>query len=408
MGDGWIGLYAHIPFCRAKCAYCDFDSYAHLEHLHAPYVQALCTEMRRFARQHGPLAADTIYFGGGTPTSLPSSLLVRILTTCRDAFAVPQDAEISVEANPGTVTSESLSALHDAGVNRLSLGAQSFDDQELRLLGRIHSARQVDEAFSMAHAAGIHNVNLDLIYGLPRQPLVRWLATLDRALALEPEHLSLYALSVEEGTPLAESIAIGHLPLPDPDLAADMYAAAEERLEEKGYAHYELSNWARQGPPPAHSREIGPLRESGFPALCRHNLKYWRREPYLGFGAGAHSHYAGRRYRNVRDPQHYVSCLESEQSTVEDEEWIDPDDAMAETMILGLRLIEGVRFSRCRQQHQCVMREQYATELSELQTLGLLTLDPNGVRLTPRGCLLANQVFVRFWPRSDPRADRAA
>jgi oxygen-independent coproporphyrinogen-3 oxidase len=350
---------------------------------------------------------DTIYLGGGTPTCLPSPLLSQILMACREAFALAPDAEITVEANPGTVTAENASAMSRAGVNRLSLGAQSFHDGELRLLGRIHSAADIHEAVSLARSASIASISLDLIYGLPQQTLTAWQTTLEEALALVPDHLSLYALSVEEGTPLARSIASRKLPQPDPDLAADMYIVAEQRLAEASYEHYELSNWARRRPIPD-KRETRSLQENGSLALCRHNLKYWQCKPYLGFGAGAHSFYAGRRYRNVPNPQDYVTRLENSQSIIESQEQIDPDEAMAETMILGLRLIEGVRFRHFQQTHRHDMRKQYATELGELQALGLLALDPAGVRLTPRGHLLANQVFVRFWPPSDRNTDPVA
>jgi oxygen-independent coproporphyrinogen-3 oxidase len=408
MSNSPVGLYIHVPFCRAKCTYCDFNSYPHLEHLHESYSHALCTEMQFFAHQCGRLGVDTIYLGGGTPTCLPSRLLTQVLTVCRTAFAVAPDAEITVEANPGTLTSENAAALHSAGVNRLSLGAQSLQDDELRLLGRIHGPAEIHQAVRLARSAGIPTISLDLIYGLPQQTLMAWRSTLEGALALEPDHLSLYALSVEEGTPLARSIASKELPQPDPDLAAHMYVVAEQQLAKAGYEHYELSNWARPRRPTFDNRETQSLQGSQFLARCRHNLKYWQREPYLGFGAGAHSFYAGRRYHNVPTPQDYVTRLKNGQSTVESQEWIEPGAAMAETMILGLRLIEGVRFSAFQQQHRQDMRKRYDTELNELRTLGLLTLDAEGIRLTPRGRLLANQVFVRFWPPSDLAADQAA
>jgi oxygen-independent coproporphyrinogen-3 oxidase len=300
---------------------------------------------------------DTIYIGGGTPTMLPPALLEQILMMCRDAFAVAPKAEISLEANPGTVTIDNLHRLRTAGVNRLSLGAQSFRAAELRLLQRIHSADQIGQAFQMARAAGFDNVNLDLIYGLPGQTLADWEFNLEQAFALKPEHLSLYALSVEEGTPLANRIASGLLPQPDPDLAAEMYSLAEERLASASYAHYELSNWA----------SLRVSKDSVTEVLaCRHNLKHWRVQPYLGFGAGAHSYYGGYRYSNVLRPEKYISRIERGSSPVEERHAIGPAESMAETMILGLRLTEGVRFADFRLRHGRNLCAEYATELSEL------------------------------------------
>ena len=285
-----IGLYVHIPFCRAKCAYCDFNSYAGLEHLFAPYVRALAREIELAGRRH-PLQAQTIYLGGGTPTVLPLDLLGEVLAACRRAFQVPEGAEVTVEANPGTVDGDYLAGLLSLGINRLSLGVQSFDEGELRLLGRIHTAREAVEACHLAREVGFDNLNLDLIYGIPRQTLAGWRETLRQALDLHPDHLSLYALTLEEHTPLAQRIARGEVPAPDDDLAAEMYVLAEETLAEAGYVHYEISNWARPG------------------RQCRHNLTYWRNQPYLGFGAGAHSYFRGVRWWNVSSPEEYIARL---------------------------------------------------------------------------------------------------
>ncbi len=386
-----VGLYLHIPFCRSKCAYCDFNSYAQMEHLHDRYVQALCTEIRRFTQQHAAFSVDTIYIGGGTPTTLPPSLLSQALAVCRQAFAVAEDVEITIEANPGTVNQDDFVALRAAGVNRISLGAQSFNEQELRLLERIHTVDQTREAFRLARAAGINNISLDLIYGLPRQTIADWRSTLDHALQLAPEHISAYALSVEDGTPLAKRIANATLPPPDADVAAEMYVIAEERLQQEGYQHYELSNWAA-------TRMLEPNEHQTL--LCRHNLKYWRVEPYLGFGAGAHSCFDGHRYCNVSHPEDYLSRLEEGLSPVSSTKAIGLDESMAETMILGLRLIEGIRFSDFAQRHGRDPQVEYADELVELQQLGLLVRDEQSVYLTQRGRLLANQVFIRFWPRT--------
>jgi oxygen-independent coproporphyrinogen-3 oxidase len=392
-----IGLYVHIPFCERKCPYCDFNSYAGLEALRAPYVEALSGEMAWLA-QRGEWEANTVFVGGGTPTVLFLALLTRLLDVARASFRVPAGAEVTVEANPGKVDKAYLIGLRAAGANRLSLGAQSFDDDELHLLGRIHAAADVESAFRAARQAGFQNISLDLIYGLPGQRLDRWRTTLERALALSPEHLSLYSLTVEEGTPFAERVARGDLPAPDDDLAADMYELAEERLAEASYFHYEISNWARGVAQHA-------MDDASF--VCQHNLGYWRNEAYLGVGAGAHSSWAGQRWHNRLLPQDYVACMAEEQGgampwespVVAGVETINWALAMGETMMLGLRLLEeGVSLSRFADRFGCSLEEVYRTELSALQAAGLLERRPDRVRLTRRGRLLGNQVFVHFLP----------
>ena len=381
-----LGIYLHIPFCRAKCAYCDFASYADLTALQQPYLHALQAELRAWAAQHGRLPADTVFFGGGTPTIVPTHLLVELLQAVRQAFVLAPQAEISVEANPGTVSRDALLALRRAGVNRLSLGVQSLRDPELRLLGRIHGASEACAAVDLARDTGMDNLNLDLIYGLPGQTLAHWTASLDRALALAPEHLSLYALSVEAGTPLQERIACGQLSEPNPDLAADMYQATEARLAASGYVHYELSNWAR---PPSGGSE---------PAVCRHNLKYWQRAPYLGFGSSASSLWSACRWTNVRHPQAYIDRLQAGLPAHEPVEQLSPVEERAEAIILGLRLLDGIPFADFTSRYGVDLRQAYAAQLDELTALSLLESDATHVRLTPRGRLLANRAFAYFWP----------
>jgi oxygen-independent coproporphyrinogen-3 oxidase len=371
-----IGLYIHIPFCRSRCRYCDFNTYAGLEGLFDTYVQVLSREITLA----GPARVRTIYIGGGTPTVLPLSHLVQILDAIHGTFAVEQEAEISIEANPGTVDAGSLAALRVRGLNRLSLGVQSFLDEELHLLGRIHTADQGAKALVAAREAGFENVGMDLIYGLPGQTQDAWLHSLRRALALEPEHLSLYALSVEPGTPLAGAIDRGHLPAPDPDLAADMYQMAAEISARAGYVHYEISNWARSV---AHR--------------CSHNLLYWRNEPYLGLGAGAHSWQSGRRWVNALAPAEYALQIREQGTALAEEESIPPELEMDETMMMGLRLVEeGVPWDRFRQRFGLDPRQRYEPQISDLVDLGLLKVDDRRVRLSPQGHLLGNQVFARF------------
>jgi oxygen-independent coproporphyrinogen-3 oxidase len=375
--DG-LGLYVHIPFCQSRCLYCDFNTYAGLEGLFEGYVRALIQEMALV----GPVRVRTIYIGGGTPTVLPLSHLAQILDAVHSTFVLEKDAEITIEANPGTVDAGTLAHLRERGVNRLSLGVQSFLDDELRLLGRIHTADQAAAAVEAARRAGFENVGLDLIYGLPGQATTAWQFSLDRALALQPQHLSLYALSVEVGTPLAAAIARGHLPAPDPDLAAEMYEMATEINAAAGYRHYEISNWART---------------EGH--CCRHNLIYWRNEPYLGLGAGAHSWRGGRRWANVTAPDEYAARLQHGGTAMDREEQISPELEMGEMMMMGLRLVEeGVPWERFRRHFDLEARQRFEPQIAELVELGLLEADAERARLSPRGRLLGNRVFGLFLP----------
>ncbi|HUS81316.1 MAG TPA: radical SAM family heme chaperone HemW [Armatimonadota bacterium] len=385
------GVYIHIPFCRSKCVYCDFCSFPGLEALHAPYVHSLRAELDAAAVRWRDVPFDTAFVGGGTPTAMPVDLLAGIVRTVRVRLALPPDAEVTVEANPGTVDLAVLRALREAGMSRLSLGVQSLNDGELALLGRIHSASEAVEAVRLARWAGVGNLSLDLMYGLPRQTLAGWRATLAQALALVPEHLSLYALTVEEGTPLAAAIARGDLPAPDDGLAADMYLHAEEALDAAGYAHYEISNWARRSPQDPPAREPPRL-------ACRHNVKYWHNERYLGIGSAAASFDGSARYRNVEEPREYLRRLAAGDSPVAEREEPDLPTRIGETMMLGLRLTGGVGWEAFRRRYGRGMEEIYGAVIARLAEDGLLVRDAAGIRLTSRGRLLGNRVFAEFLP----------
>ncbi|MBN1661816.1 MAG: radical SAM family heme chaperone HemW [Anaerolineae bacterium] len=372
------GLYLHIPFCRARCTYCDFNTYAGLEGELHDYVRALLREIE----STDPVRVQTIYFGGGTPTLLPLLFFQQILNAVHEILEVVPGAEVTVEANPGTVDSATLSGLRALGVNRLSLGVQSFRDEELALLGRIHNAAGARSTIDLARKAGFDNLNLDLIYGLPHQPLSAWRDSLEQALALDPAHLSLYALSIEPGTPLAGQVARGLCPAPDPDLAAEMYDLAEELCAAAGYVHYEISNWVR-----------------GDDQRCRHNLIYWRNEPCLGLGAGAHSWRHGKRRANVAHPSTYAQRLSTGLSPVIWEEEIDRPLEMGETMMMGLRLLdEGVSFHRFQERFKSDLRDVYSTILPDLTGRQLVEFTPDCIRLTPQARLIANQAFYPFLP----------
>lgn len=382
------GLYVHIPFCLQKCAYCDFCSYAGLEALHDNYVRALETELARCQEDWRAITFDTLYFGGGTPTVLAPSALLHILEQSCRMLRIADSAEVSLEANPGTVNLESLLALRRGGFNRLSLGVQSLRDEELTLLGRIHTASEALAAIALARRAGYDNLSLDLMYGLPNQTLAAWRETLSRAIEAQPQHLSLYCLTLEEGTPLASAVRAGQIPRPDEGLAADMYAVAECALTQAGLAQYEISNWAWG---------IAYRNDEGLPAFaCRHNLKYWRNQTYLGIGAAAHSYDGAQRRANVPSVTEYIARIGSERSPVESCELTTDDLRLGETMMLGLRLVQGVCARDFEARFGARLEVVYGGIIDELMTDGLLERDVHGVRLTPRGRLLGNRVFAAF------------
>jgi len=390
--DTALALYIHIPFCRTKCPYCDFSSYSGLEGLIPRYVEALEAEAAFWARSRGRLPVATIYFGGGTPSLLSGEQVNRILEACRNSFRVAPGAEITLEANPDSAHDALLKHLPSMGVNRRSLGVQSFEPDLLKTLGRLHTAEQARDALWAARRAGFHNINLDLMYGLPGQSLERWRNDLEQALELAPEHISLYPLTLEADTPLGREAASGRLSLPESDLVADMYIAAETVLGQAGYEHYEISNWARPG------------------HRCHHNLFYWQNRPYLGLGASAHSCFQGYRFSNENSPQEYIERLESGlpraldggsyPGSVAQVERIDRDTEIAETLILGLRLVEGIELEGFARRFGAEVSSLYPGKVEELIDSGLLEPRGSRLRLTQRGRLLGNEVFMRFLPDS--------
>jgi len=386
-------IYVHIPFCTHRCAYCDFNTYAGLEDYIPAYVDALCREIGFITFAAGKrLPVHTIFFGGGTPSLLPLGKLEQILKTLGEGFSIQPGIEITLEANPGTVNLAYFRGLHALGINRISLGMQSANPGDLAMLERLHNLQDVVNAVKWSRQAGLDNLNLDLIFGLPHQSLASWDNSLSMALSLQPEHLSLYALTLEHGTPMAHWVGRGLLPEPDVDLAADMYELASERLARAGYAQYEISNWAR-------------LDTNGIILACRHNLQYWRSWPYLGLGAGAHGYASGMRTVAALAPASYIRRLELADealsfpltpATVETVT-LTPTDEMGEMMMMGLRLVrEGVsdevftgRFGRS-------LDEVYASAIDRLIRLGLLERIGSILRLTTHGRLLGNQVFKEF------------
>jgi oxygen-independent coproporphyrinogen-3 oxidase len=398
-------LYFHIPFCTHRCAYCDFNTYAGLEELMPAYAGAIQHEIGQVAQGLSPLEKEypgsqteevhTIFFGGGTPSLLPPEQTEAILATVQREFRVDADCEITLEANPGTLGRQDLDRLRRAGINRLSLGAQSAQPAELRLLDRAHSFDDVASAMRQARRAGFDNINLDLIYGLPRQRMEAWADTLRRTLALMPEHLSLYALSLENGTPLRAWVERGLVAAPDPDAAAEMYEWAGARLSEAGYVQYEISNWAK---------DTGQS-EADLPShACLHNVQYWRNLPYLGIGAGAHGCALGWRYANVLSPRAYIERIQAGplstgfwSPAAADRTALDLATQMDETMLLGFRLTrEGVRPPQFRARFHQEVEARYGARLNRLEADGLIERGPDRVRLSARGRLLGNRVFEAF------------
>ena len=359
------GLYVHVPFCLTRCGYCDFNAYAGLGHLASRYVEALQAEAGLWAEDWGVERFGSVFFGGGTPTTLDQGDLARLLAHLRERFDVEPGAEVTIEANPDTVDAAKLAALLEAGYTRLSMGAQSFDQRVLDALERVHGPAAVRRAFAAARAAGHTNVNLDLIYGANGETLTFWGRTLEETIALGPEHVSAYALTIELATPLGRKVGAGLVPAPDPDLQADMFGLACELLGDAGYGHYEVSNWALPG------------------FECRHNLGYWRLQPYLGLGAGAHSYRRGRRWWNVRPPAEYLDAVERGVRPVGGEERLRPEDERLETVFLKLRILEGVPVT------------SVATDVaSGFLEQGLLRRREGHLVPTERGMLLLNELVL--------------
>ena len=378
-------LYLHIPFCHTRCHYCDFNTYAGMLPLREPYVKALLKEIALAGTmaQHpdGTLRRSrTIFFGGGTPSLLTVAQITRLLNACFASFAVDKDAEITMEANPGTLDKEQLQGIRAAGINRLSMGAQSFDADLLQTLGRIHTPEEITQAVMFARAAGFTSINIDFMFGLPGQTMQHWRDTLDRALDLRPEHLSLYSLIIEEGTPFHEWAHEGRITPGDEDLCADMYEYADERLRLAGYENYEISNWALPG---HHSK---------------HNLTYWQNLPYIGMGAGAYSTFGGRRFSNILEPLDYIKAVNMQRLPEAESELVEREQEMSETAFLALRTAMGLHLPTFEQRFSQPFSQFVQNRLRPVEEAGLLEHEDEWLRLSKRGRLLGNEVFLRLLP----------
>ena len=378
------GVYLHIPFCRSRCSYCDFatDVYKSAEAVER-YVTALIKEVNSFQdlsfqipHLKSPITVDTIYFGGGTPSLLSPQQVEKILDAVYKHFTVDENSEITMELNPATATRQTISEYKNLGINRASFGAQTFDDTELRRLGRKHTAQDVRETIAMLREADFNNISFDLIAGLPRQTLADWERNLSEALKLKPEHLSLYLLEIHESTPLAEQIRSGRQPLPDEELAAEMYELMLEKVTDEDYRQYEISNFCLPG------------------FESKHNSKYWTLDAVYGFGCSAHS-FDGKksRWSNERDTLKYVELVEKTYSAIIDKTVVNPQ---SEYLFLGLRLNKGISLKDYRERYGKILRDEYAGDLSHLLEAGLIIFEGDFLKLTPKGRLYSNEVFSVF------------
>jgi len=389
-----LSIYLHIPFCSKRCGYCDFTTYAGKESIIPAYVDSLCDEIKIVTDLcNEPLIAKTIFFGGGTPSLLTLGQYEKLFKTMENCFSVREDAEISLEANPGSVNSEYLSGLKKLGLNRLSLGAQSTNNEELSFLGRIHSREDIFKSVNAARDAGFKNLNLDLIFGLPEQKFGNWKKSLSEVTSLNIEHISLYALTIEKGTPFGALANKGLMNIPDPDLAAEMYEWSSEELDRVGFQQYEISNWAK----------------SDF--YCKHNLQYWHNLPYLGFGVGAHGFARDMRISNALRINDYINRIKRRSTqnngNMAEEFPVSPatvsikpvnkNTSMQETLMLGMRLTkEGVSAQKFNDRYGDKLVDIFGKDIAELLELKLIEWVGDSLRITDRGRLLGNQVFMRF------------
>ena len=370
-----LGLYLHIPFCSAICNYCNFNRGLFDAAVKERYVAALLQEIRT-AADDSP--ADSIFFGGGTPSLLEPSEIAALVAACRESFACTADTEVTLEANPETVSPERLEGFRAAGVNRLSFGVQSFRDDELQRLSRLHSASRAEQAFRMARAAGFDNISLDLMMWLPQQTIAQWLESIDALIALGPEHASMYLLELYPNAPLRDAMARGQWSLAPDDDAADMYLSGLDRMDKAGYVQYEISNVARPG------------REA------RHNLKYWRDGAWLGFGCGAHSTRDGVRWKNLSGTEDYIAAVSGGCPASVERRVLSASERVEDALFTGLRLNEGLDLQAVQRRYGLDFLGQFGAELQPFVDQGLLIYDHGRVRLTRAGMLLAHEIMTVF------------
>jgi oxygen-independent coproporphyrinogen-3 oxidase len=373
-----LSLYIHVPFCVKKCRYCGFYSTSYAPGRADEFLSGLIHEAEMYRNDFSQQPFSSIYIGGGTPTVLSPSQFGQLVRVIREHFPIEDNVEFSVEANPYTVTSEKLPFLLAQGVNRLSLGVQSFSDEILQILGRLHTGEQAADAFRLARIAGFRNIGIDLIYGIPGQTATHWEETLDAAIALRPEHVSVYSLSLDEGSQFLREAEAGRLTMPVDEVIAAMYERAVIKLNNAGYGRYEISNFAL----PGHE--------------CRHNMNYWDRGEYLGLGPGAWSFISGRRYANISDTTEYAQRLSNGRSAIDTQETIGPELSARETIFLGLRTMKGLDLLRFEQEYGADLLRRLEKNAAPLRDAGLLRMTEGRLRFTDRGILLSNEALARL------------
>lgn len=374
-----LGLYLHFPFCISKCPYCDFNSYQLKEDNQiSSYISALYQEITAYSQKLKKSNIKTIYLGGGTPTILSGVQIYNLLEFCKDKFTIDKNAEITIEANPGTLDGEKIKLLIESGINRLSLGVQSFNDLFLKKLGRIHNTQDIIDSYFLAREIGFSNINIDIMFALPGQTTEDFQATLKKAVSLKPDHLSLYNLTIKPGTEYYENYKRNTLKLPSEDEEFDMYNWAINFLKENNFEHYEIANFARP-----HKRSL-------------HNLIYWQNQPYLGIGAGAYSFIRGYRYMNFKDPVKYIKEVMNDKLPIDHGEKLSLRKRMIETIILGLRTKDGVSYKKYKTRFGINLNDIFSKQIDKLVNLGLLKKDDCKIKLTNKGIFLANTAFREF------------
>ena len=393
-----IGLYIHIPFCETKCSYCDFNTFAGIETLFPQYIDSICKEIKLWGSLIPDAIINTIFFGGGTPSYIPKNLLGQILNTIKEEMDTTNCAEITIESNPNDLSEiKKLEYYLEIGINRISIGIQSFNDSHLKNIDRRHSAAEGVHAIKNAESAGFDNINIDLMFGLPNQTKHEWIETLEIIPTIPIQHISMYCLTVEKNTPMYHQVNQGIIPMPDQDLAAEMYEIATNFMEQENFRHYEISNWAKNN------------------RICEHNLTYWKNQQFIGIGPGAHSLLFSYRFSNIESPKKYIQKLKSNPSfqkkgndnettkeklltipTTGNYEKQDIKTKMSDTMIMGLRLDSGIHLNEFENTFQTKIEKIFPGKISKLISENLITKENNQIKLTDKGKLLGNEVFINF------------
>ena len=374
-----LGLYIHIPYCIHKCGYCDFNSHPIKHDEMDDYINALVIEMKHYSKTYSSTHyISTIFLGGGTPTTLTTFQLDRIFRECVNEFTIASDAEITIEANPATISLDQLKSIRHTGYNRISIGVQSFDKDELKLLDRAHGPEEIHSTVDLARKAGFDNLSIDLMFAVPNQSISSWENNLNKALEKNPEHLSTYNLTIEQGTAFSKLQSSGKLIMPDDDHQLELYKNTIECLTKKGFHHYEISNFAREG------------------KECKHNITYWENTNTLGLGAGASSYMDGTRFKNINLPAHYIRKVTGEQIAVEHTETLESRQAMGETIMLGLRLLKGISIHQFEKRFQVSFISLFKNVLSSLKKRELVIIEKDHLRLSRKGLFLADSVILEF------------